>query len=141
MDYTLPRRDKIVSAVVAGMGLTFETLPLTRYDSWSTDEPPDEDDVNIQGNPSLHIYPDGTTIVRWVHGGERINYTLDDGGGILTIHERETPTTILTAMAGRPLDEFVKVTGGGRMRIVCAVNSKAFVSDPLDTRIQVEDAS
>lgn len=141
MDYAIPRRDGIVSAVVADMGLTFETLPLTRYESWSPDDAPQADDVNIQGNPSLHIYPDGTTIVRWVHHGERISYVLDDEDGILTIENRETPTTVLTAMSGRPLGDFVRVTGSDTKRIVCAVNSRSFISDPLDTRIQVEDAA
>lgn len=139
MDYTRPKKDSIVRAVVEQMGHVFDTLPISQYAEDVDPDDQEESDVNIVGNPSLHIYPDGTTIIRWTRDGIRIRYDLDDKGGILTIEEMQTPDTILTALAGEPLDVIVKVPGGDAKRIVCVVNSKAFVSDPLDTRIQVED--
>ena len=126
--------DPIVMGAIAARGLDARGLP------WKDDE------MVVDGTrdlPSLNIGGNGNASISWYRAKGMVRYALDDEGGVLTIERQETPETILAALAGRDLKALVDVPGADRMRIVVAVNSRAFISDPLDTRVQVEciDAS
>lgn len=89
--------------------------------------------------PSLYLHSNGRVAIRWFNNGQQVRYDIEeDGYCIVTIVEMETPATMLTALSGRTLDVIVEMPGADTMLIIEAVNSRAFVSDPMDTRIAVE---
>ena len=90
----------------------------------------------------IKIMQDGFVMIRWIRpsDGMAIRYELNAEGGIITVEKTELSETVLQGASGQPLMNIVGVPGGETMRVITAVNSKAFVSDPVDLRIQVEPA-
>lgn len=126
----------IVMAAIASHGLDVDDLP------WRECEQAAGEEVDVNGTrdlPSLHLHSDGGANIRWFRGSQgSLSFTLEsDGYAIVTLEGLETPETMLAAMAGRPLESVVDMPGAQGMRIIEAVNSRGFVSDPLDTRISV----
>ena len=125
-----------------------ETLDEDREELWKYDGYNEHGQIIVRGAKTsyqvtvIKIMRQNFTVVRWVRptDGKAIRYELDEQGGIITVENTELPEAVLQGMAGKPLMEVVGVPGGETMRVVTAVNSKAFVSDPLDLRIQIEPA-
>ena len=128
--------DPVVAAAISSRGLDIANLPWEQMESAAGEE------VRLDGPqmPTVLLDDRGNAHLYWWRAAPEcsVSYDLDGEGGILTIHNTTTPETMLDAMTDRTLSDIVDVAGAGQMRIVRAVNSKAFVSDPLDTRIQVE---
>lgn len=126
--------DPVIMGALAARNLDVTALPWKRMESASGEEV----HVSDRLQPSIQLSDEGDAIIRWWLPTGCVSYALDREGGILTIHDTTTPETMLDAMAGMTLNDVVEMPGAEGMRIVCAVNSRAFISDPLDTRIQVE---
>lgn len=131
------KADPVVVAVASTLGLDMDDLP------WDESDDAGEE-VSIKAtlrSPGMHLHSDGGVNIRWNRAGTLVRYEVDGDFRVLTIEDHTFPETVLTAMTGRTLGDIVDVPGARSMRIIEAVNSKAFTSDPLDVRIQVEPIS
>lgn len=131
------RTQPIIMAVLAVHGLDIDALPWEQCDSAAGEE------VSIDAThtmPSVHLHSEGSVNIRWWRGIEgTVAFTMEsDGYAIVTMERRETPETMLAAMTGRRLDAIVDMPGAEGMYVMEAVNSRAFVGDPMDTRIAVK---
>jgi hypothetical protein len=132
------RRHPIVSAVIVLQGLDIANLP------WTDSENSPDREISIpmsRNRPSLVLSERGSASVRWRAGGHPVSFLLEtDGYGIVTLEGQASPDTMLTAMAGMTLAQVVDMPGADAMIITEAVNSRAFISDPLSTRMGVRPA-
>ena len=130
------RAQPVIMAVIGRLGLDVDALPWEE----SSDVPYYEVSIPMtRGLPSLHLSSRGTANIRWRAEDGTVAYELEsDGYAIVTLEGRASPDTMLAAMAGMRLNRVVDMPGAEGMRIIEAVNSRAFISDPDSTRMGVE---
>ena len=73
----------------------------------------------------------------WNLSDGKVLYDIEREGCIVTIKDRTLPEAILSTLPGKLLSTVVDVPGSHLLEIEIAVNSRAFVSDPLDLRMSV----
>lgn len=84
-----------------------------------------------------HLHHPQHMKITWWRDGKVVSYESDPEGEIVTVRDSPLPDAVLSGMSGRPLSEVVAIPGCEDRIVDLAVNSKAFVSDPLDLRISL----
>lgn len=132
------RRHAVVVQALLRYNIDINALPWEECENVSGEEVARHSTGDL---PSIHLHSDGTARLRWWNNGKSVRYEIEeDGYTIVTLEGLKMPDTLLTALTGKPLNQVVEMPGASSMRIIEAVNSKAFVSDPFDVRIGVEPA-
>ena len=93
--------------------------------------------------PSIEIdyeWPEWSLKISWNLGGKVVRYDLEREGAIVTVKDTQLPDATLAGLSGKTANTVIELPGFDGLMIDIAVLSKAFVSDPLDLRMSVENA-
>lgn len=125
----------VVMAALAVHRLDVDDLP------WVPAENSMLEEVDTRGTmtqPSIVLHSDGSAVLRWFREDGHVSYQIEsDGYAVVTLERRTTPQSVLSALPGRPLSDVVDMPGADATTMIEGVNSRAFISDPEDTRISV----
>ena len=141
--------DPIVTAALRLNGLDIASLPwpdenddgeriISLYGSWGTET--NGDDVRPFVIPKMRLFFNGEALLSWNRPATFLRYDVDSQGGIITMPDTKLPETSLAGLTGKTLNTVIDIPGADQMVIGVAVNSAAFVSDPIDLRMAVERA-
>ncbi len=126
----------IIDACLKKCGKSYDDIP------WAIDHNNGDLEKNYNDDHGfiLMLDHDGWGRLSWRRPEGLVRYNIDQNGDyqVITLVDKPLPQTVMSNMTGQLLCNYVDIPGSDKMQIICAVNSKAFVSDTLDARIEIK---